>query len=197
MPCPAISRESDTCELVELLGEDGRVVGTHPKATVHTRDTPLHRAFSVHVRAPDGRLLLTRRSLTKVAWPGVWTNACCGHPAPGESDEEAIRRRLAHELNLPSHAVGEARPAIPDFRYRAVDASGVVENEICPVYLADLLIAPHDLPAPNPDEVMDHGWVSWEQLEPALVAMPFAFSPWLARHPEGGGLARALGRPPA
>lgn len=51
-----------TPELVQLLAEDGTVIGTHPKATVHTTDTRLHRAFSVHLRAADGRLLLTRTS---------------------------------------------------------------------------------------------------------------------------------------
>ena len=165
-------------ELVELLGEDGQVIGTHPKATVHTTDTPLHRAFSVHLRAPDGRLLLTRRALGKVAWPGVWTNTCCGHPAPGESDEDAVRRRLATELNIPADAVGPLTPALPDFRYRATDASGVVEHEICPVYVADLLLDPADLPTPNPDEVMDTAFVAWADAAAALGATPFAFSPW-------------------
>lgn len=171
-------------ELVELLGEDGQVIGNQPKATVHTADTPLHRAFSVHLVAPDGRVMLTRRALGKVTWPGVWTNACCGHPAPGESDVEAILRRTATELNIPADVVGAPRAAIPGFRYRAVDASGVVENEICPVYVADLLVEPADLPAPNPEEVMDVAWAAWPHLREALTTVPFAFSPWLVRHVE-------------
>ena len=105
MSLPDGHPETDAPELVELLGEDGQVIGNQPKATVHTTDTPLHRAFSVHLVAPDGRVMLTRRALGKVTWPGVWTNACCGHPAPGESDVDAIVRRTAAELNIPADAV--------------------------------------------------------------------------------------------
>ena len=63
----------------------------------------------------------------------MWTNSCCGHPRPGEEPTDAVRRRLDDELGL---EVGDLRSALPDFAYRAVDASGVVENEVCPVFVA-------------------------------------------------------------
>ncbi|WP_462417570.1 isopentenyl-diphosphate Delta-isomerase [Kytococcus sp. Marseille-QA3725] len=182
-------------DLVELLAPDGSVVGTHPRATVHTTETPLHRAFSVHLRTPDGRIMLTRRALGKVAWPGVWTNACCGHPAPGEGDVDAVLRRLSDELSLPADAVGPPRLVLPDFRYRAVDASGIVEHEVCPVHVADLRVSPDDLPAPNPDEVAEVAWTSWADLSTALEAAPFAFSPWLLLQAADARLAAALTAP--
>ena len=49
---------SDT-ELVVLIGPDGRPAGTHPKATVHTTNTPLHYAFSCYLTRPDGQVRLT------------------------------------------------------------------------------------------------------------------------------------------
>jgi isopentenyl-diphosphate delta-isomerase len=63
---------------------------------------------------------------------------------------------------------------LPDFRYRATDASGVVENEVCPVYVAFA----DEEPEPNPDEVMDLRWVDPGELGSALRATPWAFSPW-------------------
>ena len=75
------------------MDEDGHRIGVAPKATVHTTSTPLHLAFSCHPFDARGRTLVTRRALTKAAWPGVWSNAFCGHPTPDESFADAIRRR--------------------------------------------------------------------------------------------------------
>lgn len=159
-------------ELVVLLSEDGNPIGTCDKKDVHTNSTALHLAFSCHIFNEAGEVLVTRRALTKVAWPGVWTNSACGHPAPDESFEDAIRRRVRHELNI---EVRDIRELIPDFRYRATDASGIEENEICPVFTA----VTDETPNPNPDEVSEFAWVAPERLIDASRATPFGFSPWL------------------
>ena len=159
-------------ELVVLLSDDGLRMGTAVKGEVHTTDTPLHLAFSCHVFRDNGEVLVTRRALSKGTWPGVWTNSFCGHPAPDESFEDAIARRAEYELGI---TVQDVVPVIPDFRYRAVDASGVVENEICPVYRAVISSDVH----PRDSEVVDYAWVDPQQLAAAVAAAPFAFSPWL------------------
>lgn len=159
-------------ENVVLLDDEGNAIGTAPKISVHDTDTPLHLAFSCHVRNDDGQVLVTRRALHKSTWPGVWTNSFCGHPLPGEDSVDAVRRRAAFELGL---SLTDLELALPDFRYRAVDASGIVENEVCPVYVARI---DGDL-QPNPDEVMDVQWVEPADLAVAIRATPWAFSPWL------------------
>ncbi|WP_436891678.1 isopentenyl-diphosphate Delta-isomerase [Nocardiopsis dassonvillei] len=158
-------------ELVVLLDDDHRPVGTADKATVHTAETPLHLAFSCYVRDGAGRVLLTRRALDKTTWPGVWTNACCGHPAPGEGLEEAVRRRVGQELGL---SLSEVRPALPDFRYRAVSAEGIVENEFCPVFWA---LAEGD-PDPDPAEVAEYAWAGWDDVVAVAGRAPWLLSPW-------------------
>lgn len=163
--------DTQLIEQVILLSDDGQPVGVADKATVHSRETPLHLAFSCHVFGPDGRMLVTRRALGKATWPGVWTNAFCGHPAPGEAVGTAIARRARDEIGI---SVGEVEVILPDFRYRAVDASGIVENEICPVYRATTA----DVVVPNPAEVAEFAWVEPRALAGAVAAAPFAFSPW-------------------
>ncbi|WGD36407.1 isopentenyl-diphosphate Delta-isomerase [Lysinibacter sp. HNR] len=159
-------------ERVVLLGHHGEVVGTADKSTVHSKNTPLHLAFSCYVLDREGHLLVTRRALVKPTWPGVWTNSFCGHPAPGESFESAIFRRAADELGAELEGLSVE---LPEFRYRAVDANGIVENELCPVYTATL----RGQIRPNATEVAEWAWVSPRSLTEAVRLAPFAFSPWL------------------
>lgn len=157
-PAVAPCDGSEAPERVVLLGPDGEPAGTALKSAVHTRDTPLHLAFSAYLLDVDGRLLLTRRALSKKTWPGVWTNSFCGHPAPGENIADAVGRRVREELGLAAGSISSPTPAVPDFFYRAVDSFGVVENEVCPVFVARL--APGAAPAPVPSEVDSTAWVA-------------------------------------
>lgn len=160
-------------ERVVLLSEDGRGIGAAPKTEVHHTDTPLHLAFSCHLLHEDGRrVLVTRRALSKRTWPGTWTNAFCGHPQPFEAIPDAVVRRGEYELGV---RLRDLRLVLPDFRYRAVDVTGIVENEVCPVYVATAV----GDPVLNPDEVVDARWVEPDALAEAARLTPWAFSPWL------------------
>lgn len=170
-------------ELVRLMDDEGNDIGVADKRTVHTSTTALHLAFSCHVFDVHGRTLVTRRALTKSTWPGVWTNSFCGHPAPGEPMEDAIRRRAREELRM---TISMPTAVLPDFRYRAVDASGTVENEICPVYRADYAGDPREQLDAHPGEVSEWVWVEPLKLLQSVAGTPFAFSPWLVRQLEMG-----------
>ncbi|MBN1173807.1 MAG: isopentenyl-diphosphate Delta-isomerase [Micromonosporaceae bacterium] len=159
---------------VVLLDEGGRPCGRADRSGAHTSRTPLHLAFSTYLFNRHGEVLITRRALDKKTWPGVWTNSCCGHPRPGETIEDAARRRIREELGL---TVGPLIPLLPDFRYLATDASGLVENEICPVFAAFV-----DDQHPDPDwhEVSEWAWIPWDSLHASVVATPCVYSPWSA-----------------
>ena len=158
---------------VVLVDEQGAPIGSELKTRVHTADTPLHLAFSVYLFDGAGNVLMTRRALAKLTWPGVWTNSCCGHQRLHEPAADGVHRRTATELGL---RIEDLRCALPDFRYRAEDAGGVVENEICPVFVGTV----EDVAElrPDPAEVMEWAWVPWRQLRSAVSGAPFAFSPW-------------------
>lgn len=158
-------------ELVVLLDDDRSPIGTAAKAGVHTADTPLHLAFSGYVTDAAGQLLMTRRALSKATWPGVWSNSVCGHPGPGEPVAGAVVRRARQELGLVLTGV---REVLPSFAYRATDASGLVENEVCPVFEAR---ADGD-PSPDPAEVAEWRWASWDGVVATAKGAPWALSPW-------------------
>lgn len=164
-------------ELVVLCDEQGNPTGTTPKATVHTTDTPLHLAFSCYVFNQKGEFLVTRRALDKLTWPGIWTNSACGHLAPGESAQEAVQRRVPHELGLPEGALTNIECALPEFRYRAVDSRGIVEWEICPVFVATLAEGAEI--NPREDEIDSYAWTTAHALIQGVQATPFAFSDWM------------------
>lgn len=174
-PTPAPDALAEESDLVVLLAEDGTTTGTAPRDQVHGADTPLHLAFSTYLFDPAGRLLLTRRALTKRTWPGVWSNSCCGHPKPGEAVVEAAGRRVREELGAEPR---DLALAVPDFRYRAVDASGIVEHEICPVFVGK--VDPAEL-SPDADEIAETTWVPWEAVVTAARATPMLLSPWAVR----------------
>ena len=156
-------------EEVILLDSKGRPIGHADKARIHTKKTPLHSAFSIFLFNPAGEMLAQQRAWSKQTWPGIWSNACCGHPMPGEPLEAAAHRRLANELNL--HGI-HLTLALPDFRYRA-EYLGIVENEICPVFIGRC----DDQPTPAPDEVAATRWIDWERF--IQNDDRFAnFSPW-------------------
>ncbi|GLZ45520.1 isopentenyl-diphosphate Delta-isomerase [Actinomycetospora sp. NBRC 106375] len=161
-------------ERVVLLDESGAAAGTAAKADVHHDATPLHLAFSCYVFDGRGDLLLTRRARSKATFPGVWTNTVCGHPAPGEAMDAAVRRRARQELGI---AIDGLRLVLPGFRYRA-EQGGVLENEMCPVFTARSAGPPRD---PDPGEVDEVRTVAWAPFRDDVLAGTYpGISPWCA-----------------
>ena len=81
----------------------------------------------------------------------------------------------------------DIRPALPGYRYRAV-FRGVVENEICPVYLGRFT----GEPAPDPTEVGEWELLRWADFRARLDAEGDAWSPWCREQAsliEAAGLA--------
>jgi isopentenyl-diphosphate delta-isomerase len=186
-----------TVEQVVLLDEAGEAIGAAPKADVHHADTPLHLAFSCYVFDEAGRFLLTQRARHKATFGGVWTNSCCGHPAPGEAIEDAVRRRVEQEVGL---TLDDLRLVLPAFRYRAVMDNGVAENEMCPVFVATT----RDAVRLDPEEVEDHEWVDWPLFRAGVLDGSRDVSIWcvqqvtaLPADPRTAPAADPAGLPPA
>lgn len=171
-----MSREDDPVDLVDSAG---RSIGTATVGVAHRPPGQPHRAISVMVIGPDGRMLLQQRAAGKTRFAGRWANTCCGHPPPGADTEEFARRRLAEEIGL---RLGRLEPA-GTFTYRANDEeSGYVENEYDHVYLGRVRQPAPPL-RPEPTEVAAWAWVAPEPLRAALAGETRAdagrYVPWL------------------
>lgn len=158
-------------EQVVLVDTNNNPIGLADKATVHTADTPLHRAFSLFIFNKRGEVLLQRRARSKKTWPGVWSNSVCGHPTLEESPTQAAVRRAAYELGLDIPAKN-IQVILPNYQYR-YEYLGVVEHEICPVVVTIC----SDAPQPNPDEVMQLKWQQWSEFV-REISQKNAYSQW-------------------
>jgi isopentenyl-diphosphate delta-isomerase len=152
-------------QLVELVNPSGHATGTATVDVAHRAPGQLHRAFSVFLVDPAGRVLLQRRAASKTRFAGRWANACCGHPAPGVPVTDAAVIRLREELGV------EVTDLIPVgvYVYRASDTkSGAVEHEF-----------DHVLVGPDPAEVDDLRWAAPADVARDLAASPDDYAPWL------------------
>jgi len=157
-------------EQVILVDEKDREVGTADKLDAHRDGGRLHRAFSVFLFDPEGRMLVQQRAAGKYHFPSLRTNACCSHPRPGEEVLEAAQRRVREELG-----VEVPLSAAFAFVYTARDAgSGLTEREYDHVLVGTL----RSEPAPDPDEVESVEWVEPDELLRDVAACPEHYTPW-------------------
>ncbi|MBO4205337.1 isopentenyl-diphosphate Delta-isomerase [Micromonospora echinofusca] len=160
--------------LVELVDHGGRSLGASSVADAHQPPGQLHRAFSVLLVAPDGRVLLQQRAAVKTRFPLRWANSCCGHPAPGQSLADAANRRLREELGVGPVPLTEVGVHV----YRAEDpATGRVEVEYDHVLRGEFT-RPEEL-HPDPAEVADLCWVDPVELAADIDRRPERYAPWL------------------
>jgi isopentenyl-diphosphate Delta-isomerase len=116
-------------EQVVLVDAEDRPLGEMGKLDAHRRNLR-HRAISVLVFDDADRMLLQRRSAGKYHSAGLWSNACCSHPRPGEPAADAAMRRLEEELGFscPLSPVGRVS-------YEADVGNGLYENEVVHVFV--------------------------------------------------------------
>lgn|SRR5574341_756339 len=155
---------------VILVDQRDNAVGEAEKLDAH-RSGALHRAFSVFVLDPEGRVLLQRRAQSKYHSGGLWSNTCCGHPRPGEDTQAAAVRRLEEEMGFRC-----ALTPLGTFVYRA-QLGTLVEHEYDHVFVGRF----DGSPTPDPAEVAEWRWVRLDELEAGLAAHPEHYTVWLAR----------------
>jgi isopentenyl-diphosphate delta-isomerase len=155
-------------ERVVLVDENDVQVGTLEKQRAHAEGR-LHRALSVFVLNSRGEMLLQRRASAKYHSGGLWTNACCSHPRPGEPVDRAARRRLGEEMGIDC----PLQPAFT-FTYRAQVGPELVEHEFDHVFLGRF----DGAPVPAADEVDDWRWIPVSEVADEVRDAPERFTPW-------------------
>ena len=155
---------------VVLVNERDEPVGTMEKIEAHRR-AHLHRAFSVFIFNGKGEMLLQQRALTKYHSGGLWTNACCSHPLPGEDILDAAKRRLAEEMGFATDL-----RKIFDFIYRADFSNGLTEYEFDHVFIGTY--ENESVIFPDKQEVSDFCFKSMDEINEILKLQGKKFTSW-------------------
>jgi len=155
-------------ERLILVDEQDNKVGIGSKMQVHQQGA-LHRAFSVFIFDSQGRLMLQQRASGKYHSGGLWTNSCCGHPRPDESNLEAATRRLNEEMGFTCtlHEVDQ-------ILYRVDVSNGLIENEYNHTFIGLF----NRIPALNPEEAEGWQWMTVSDIFDAINHSPLQFTAW-------------------
>ena len=155
-------------EEIILVNEYDEEVGTMEKMETH-RKALLHRAFSVFIFNSSNEMLLQQRAIGKYHSGGLWTNACCSHPRPGEQTNAAATRRLFEEMGFQTDL-----EEIFHFTYKQVFENGLTEYEFDHVFAGYY----NGQVYPNRQEAGDFCFMKMDDIKTALQAHPKKFSAW-------------------
>lgn len=153
---------------VILVDENDRPLGTMEKMEVHQKAL-LHRAFSIFIFNSNNEMLLQQRAKNKYHSAGLWTNACCSHPAPGSTTLLAARQRLREEMGFDT-----ILQKAFDFIYEAPFDNGLTEHEFDHVYIGryDGVVSPDEA------EVSAFCFKSLTEIERDLRLFPEKYTAW-------------------
>jgi isopentenyl-diphosphate Delta-isomerase len=153
---------------VILVDENDVPVGAMEKIEVHQKAL-LHRAFSIFIFNVKGEMLLHRRAARKYHSPGLWSNACCSHPQPGQDTLTAAGARLKEEMGISTGLTKAFH-----FIYKAPLDNGLTEYEFDHVFVGcydgDIF--------PNTEEVSDYCYQSNEEIKNSMLSHPRKYTEW-------------------
>jgi len=154
--------------LVILVDDKDIQIGLMEKMEAH-RKAMLHRAVSVFIIDSKGEWIMQKRAHHKYHSKGLWTNACCTHPLPGESEEESASRRLMEEMGIQC-----SLNKLFTFIYKEEMENGLTEHEYDHVFLG----ISDSTPEINTDEAESWTKISFDKLHQQVIDHPEQYTYW-------------------
>jgi isopentenyl-diphosphate delta-isomerase len=155
-------------QFVILVDNNDNQTGSMSKLEAHEKGL-LHRAISVFIINSQGEWILQRRAFDKYHSNGLWTNTCCTHPKPGESNIDSAKRRLSEEMGINCDLI-----ELFSFTYKEKLDNGYTENEFDHVFFG---ISDNE-PIINTSEVEDWVAVLFSELHEMVQSNPNEFTFW-------------------
>ena len=159
-------------EYLVLVDQKDNPIGTEEKVKCHLPDGKLHRAFTALLFDKNGRLVLTKRSPTKMLWPGDWDGTVASHPRESETYVSSAERRMPEEVGVPCNM-----DYLFKFEYHVPYKDIGSENEICGTLLG--IVEPSAKFNLVKNEISQMRWMFAEDLVKELKKNAKIYCPWM------------------
>jgi len=159
-------------EYVILVDKNDNPIGLEEKVKCHLPNGKLHRAFTALIFDKEGRLLVTRRSLSKMLWPGDWDGTVASHPREKETYVSSAERRMPEEIGISCKF-----DYLFKFEYHVPYKDVGSENEICATLLG--IVEKSSKFRLVKEEIAEIKWITADELIEDLQKNPEIYCPWM------------------
>ncbi len=159
-------------EFVILVDGNDNPIGKEEKVKCHLPNGKLHRAFTALIFNKEGKLLLTRRSDSKMLWPGEWDGTVASHPREGETYVSSAERRMPEEIGITCQM-----NYVNKFEYHVPYKDIGSENEVCGTLVG--VVDDFDESSLIKDEISAIKWISPDELKMELENNLDIYCPWM------------------
>jgi len=159
-------------EYVILVDENDNPIGKEDKVKCHLPNGKLHRAFTALIFNGEGKLLLTKRSESKMLWPNDWDGTVASHPRESETYVSSAERRMPEEIGIACKM-----NYVNKFEYHVPYKDIGSENEICGTLIGT--IDSFDESSMIKDEISEIKWINPDELKNELEQNRDAYCPWM------------------
>lgn len=159
-------------EFLILVDSNDNPIGSEEKVKCHLPNGKLHRAFTVLLFNKDDKLLLTRRSQSKMLWPGDWDGTVASHPRKTETYVSSAERRLPEEIGDSCNL-----DYLFKFEYHVPYKNIGSENEICGTLIGK--VSESFQIRLVEDEISEIKWVDEKELFVDIEKNAQMYCPWM------------------
>ena len=159
-------------EYVILVDENDNPIGKEDKVKCHLPNGKLHRAFTALIFNGEGKLLLTKRSESKMLWPGYWDGTVASHPRESETYVSSAERRMPEEIGIVCKM-----NYMNKFEYHVPYKDVGSENEICGTLIG--IVDDFDETCLIKDEISEIKWIDPDELKNELEQNMDVYCPWM------------------
>jgi isopentenyldiphosphate isomerase len=142
-------------ELLDLVDENNRVIGSARRSECHGDPGLMHRAVHLLVYNTRRELYLQHRSMKKTVQPGKWDTSVGGHLSSGEEFVDGLFRESREELSLTEFN--------PCFMY-----SYIMSNEYESEMIGTFICVTEQPLIPNPDEISEGRYWTEPEIEGSM-----------------------------